>query len=725
MTTPVSSYSNMGGGSPPKAGAAKPPTSRDPRSIVPLKLSKQMQQFFRGFPINSDGVKSVILDTDGLRSTYIFGGFDKILVSESIPSSAVMLHKRTRRLALIVNPRFVKTVMLAKLAERKHRKHPNKPRSQDFMRRRKVDDLTVVLNNTLTQIITQEFSHIWFQHLERVSKHSELMTSLVHVALLSHHMNLDLNLTTFFPAKSKQLFHAAVMFPCWIWNLSKYMTEDSLYDTVVKTKYADTESNKQYIARRCFEALKAHSPMQPKVLVKKFYEFAKAVASYEEKQAQLIERLLEMFPNMDDTPDDCGFFNPPPNQPGKGNPDDDGQPGAGQGGGGEWTSHIQEDPNGEPTAPDEDEVPDGQPTEGDPDDGDEREEPGDDGDGDEQSDPGDEEGEDQDGEGDEDSDEEGDEEEDQDGEAGDDEGDEEEEEEAEPEEQEGKPEVDDNGLPYQIDPNKEPLELGGETYLPTGESGVPPDLDEHMETIMKSIGASGKFTQAMLGDLDEAKLKRETIKAVLKVSTKSLIKYARQKLDLTLKPSPMSRTIIPNRHPVLSDLVLNNALSLGRPPQYKPIRAREDAIRRKKVRLYIDVSGSMQDAWADIVAFAIGLNKHCDLECFQFSTDIVPVTIRELKEGAINTWMGTNVDAIVADIIEHSQICDAFTVMGDRMYGGAASISKVAQPITILDIAYNTTISDAFFKPTDRCSVHFVNLDNDFELLEEGLVERG
>ena len=142
------------------------------------------------------------------------------------------------------------------------------------------------------------------------------------------------------------------------------------------------------------------------------------------------------------------------------------------------------------------------------------------------------------------------------------------------------------------------------------------------------------------------------------------------------------------------------------------------------MRLYIDVSGSMTEAWEDIVAFSIGLNKHCDLEVFQFSTDIKALTIEELRKGVIKTWGGTDVTPIVEDIVEASVICEAFTIMGDRMYGGMDRVPKAAQPITLLDIAYNTNQREAHFRPTDKCAVHFVNLDQDFSLIEEGIVER-
>ena len=748
----------------------------DPRSLVPLKLSPEIKEQLQFFGLEQEEVKEVVLGTSGLRATYIFAGFDKILVSEQVPASAVMLHKRTRRLTLIVNPKFVKTALLAKVSKRKHRQDKSKARSEDFMRlNTELNGSGALLaerNDVLADIVKHEFSHVWFHHLERDTKYSEFMMELVHGALLTLHMKIDLNLTTFFQSNSSALFRAAIMFPSWVLNVvsTRYPKSDELY-TVVTTEYSENLDNATYIAQRCFQALRTRSTLQPKVLARKFCRYAQSVQKYEEGIDKLIERLLEMFQDMDEQEEQHTFFSPPPKkQEGDGQGEGDGEsdgsdaqagsedaePEAGDDAGEQGASTEDQDgdgsegddqPGGDGSGGDGSEDPDAQggvsgsgvpdvpddggdddegsdaPSDGDPDDA----EPGDDGDpdgSDEQPEAGDEEGEDQSGEESEDSKEEGDKDSDQEGDGEEDSEKEPAQEDPEYEVPEKEPQELGEGPPKQIDPKKEELDLDGETYLPLKNGSIPPDFDEQVASILKAAGASGHFVDSMIGDIDEAKLDKETIKAVLKVSHKSLIQYARQKLDLTLKPSPVSTTIVPNRHPIYSDMVLNNSLSLGRPPRYRPIRAREDAIRRKKVRLYIDVSGSMTNAWEDIVAFSIGLNKHCDLEVFQFSTDIQELTIAELKKGVIKTWGGTDVTPIVNDIIEASKVCDAFTIMGDRMYGGLNHVPRVAKPITILDIAYNTRQTEAHFRPTEKCTVHFVNLNDDFSLIEEGIVER-
>lgn len=726
---------------------------KDPRALVPLKLSPELHEKLKNFSLDPNDVKEVVLGTSGLRATYIFGGFDKILVSERVPASAVMLHKRTRRLTLIVNPLFVKTALLAKVCKRKHRKDHTKARSQDFMQKNRdllEDEDNEKLQEVIADIVTHEFSHVWFHHLERGSKHSKFMVDLVHGALLTYHMQLDLNLTMFFPMKSDKLFHAAIMFPRWAYAVvSRYRPDwEDFYNSVVGITYEPKMDDDYYVAHRCFQTLREHSTLPPKPLCRKFFRYVEAVRDYKEGIDKLIERLLEMFPDMDEEEEQFTFFSPPPKKKENQDSQDDGEDQQPDNSAGHEDAPDGQDGSsgtgaqgGQPPGPVQDDelsdLCDPRDVQGDREEGEEEEGGGegpdeeepsglDDGD-DEQPGADDQEGEEGEGDG----DEEGDSEEDpEDGEGADededeDEGEEPPEEDPEYEVPEEEPEEEvDDGEPEQIDPRTEELDLNGETYMPLGSGSIPPDFDEQVADIMKAAGASGNFVHAMMGDIDEAKLRQETVKAVLKVQHKSLIQYAKQAMDLSLKPSPASTTIVPNRHPIFSDLVLNNSLCLGRPPRYRPIHAREDDIRRKKVRLYIDVSGSMTEAWEDIVAFSIGLNKHCDLEVFQFSTDIKELTIAELRQGVIKTWGGTNVTPIVNDIVKASSFCEAFTIMGDRFYGGLDHVPRVAQPITILDIAYNTDQSEAHFRPTEKCAVHYVNLNRDFTLIEEGVVER-
>ena len=232
---------------------------RDPRSMVPLRVHPG----FKKFPITVQLIEDVILGTTGLRATYIFSNFDGIFITRRVPSSTVMVNRRTRRLAVLVNPDFMKRIVVSRATKLKHRSDRSLPRSQDFMTYdsslEDEDSVMKAIDKAIQEVIKHEFSHIWFHHLQRESTQPHFLLNVVHDTLLNYHMKVDLGLTRSCPWMSPNLFINAITFIGWVRQaIGHYGDADDLLE-VIAEGYHETMSDEAYVALRCFKALKAQA----------------------------------------------------------------------------------------------------------------------------------------------------------------------------------------------------------------------------------------------------------------------------------------------------------------------------------------------------------------------------------------------------------------------------------------------------------------------------------
>jgi hypothetical protein len=661
-----------------------PVTDVDPRSIVPLRVHPH----FKYLSVTSKDIEEVILNTDGLRSTYIFCNFDGIHVTRQIPSSVAMVNKRTRRLAVMVNPDFVRKLVIADAIERLPRQNRSVPRSQEFMRYSAGLETRAAIHeatwDVLRRLITHEFSHIWFAHLERDSGDSHFLQNLAHDAMINYHMGLDFRFDWADRYKSDELFINSLCFVRWMVAGSgdKFEYRDSDADHFLKVMdhpNPETLSDRNYVAWRCLHTLydRVAEGTTKTQMIKGMLAYLKAIDGYRDTVSRLIVRLVKLFPELEEHSQSPmhpppGPTRSPPKTPSdlKNDQDDEqqGKPEANPEEQDDLDNNMGYAPVNEPAEGEE------EPQEVPPVDAkDETEKP----------DPG---------------------------------------------EDAPSPEVPDCPPEQlgeiQIDPHTQTVDIDGDTYLPLDDHDIPPDFDQKIPEVVRSCGGSRKFVEAVVKDIEQAKLSKETVKAVLKHATKSLLRQARKALDLNRRPDKVATSIVPSRRPILSDMALNNTLQLNRLPRYRPSTARMEDIKKKKVAIFLDVSGSMMSAWTDIISFCWGLSKEADLIIHQFSTSVEKVTLDEIKDGVVRTRGGTNVSPVVEKIVELSRICDSFVVLGDREYSGYRTVPKVAQPIKLLDINYcqRNTVCDPWFQTTDRCMVHYADLGEDFEVLREGAV---
>lgn len=588
---------------------------RDPRSILPMDVHPT----FRKRQITRAALEKFIMDTNGLRSTYIHANFQELHVTDKVPTAATVMNNKTRRLALLVNPRFVRTLMLSMHCSREHRHNLGIPRRSDFMNLSSVlgDESGVeeVEQEALKLVVTHEFSHVWFQHLDRDSKYSSMLANIVHDSLLNFHMQLDPGFDSWAPMHSDLLFTSSITFPRWfinalLANQSGYRSLSSLptaakdvADSIPKT-YEEHLTDCEYIAWRCAVTLqeRAKKSLSREQLLGRFSKYVYAVRDYSLNSDDLCGMLTEMFDDLEEL--------------------------------GNTALHQHA------------------------------------------------------------------------------------------------------GIPCSTGDNHDDgsISVDGSDFVPMDPSSIPEILQDYIGEALQEAGVGSRVINIMLKDITNVKLSKETIKVLLRASTKSLLKKARKALDLDRKPSSTCSTLVPNRHPVISDLVRDNNLTLNREPRYKLTLPQTGSTTLRKVTLFVDTSGSMSEVWSDVVGFATALSRDCELELYQFSDGVHQVSMAEVKKGVIRSSGGTNLTPVVEKMEELSRTTDAFVVLGDREYAGRRRVKTVAQPIRLLDIGYlyqetgdrpvKTKYAKPWFRATSKCAVQHIELSRSFNVLAEGTVEQ-
>lgn len=72
----------------------------------------------------------------------------------------------------------------------------------------------------------------------------------------------------------------------------------------------------------------------------------------------------------------------------------------------------------------------------------------------------------------------------------------------------------------------------------------------------------------------------------------------------------------------------------------------------KRATIYLDVSGSITDKVPVLYGIVKNLSLYATLKIFLFSNKVVPITIKEIKEGRIRTTYGTDFDCVAESIFQ-------------------------------------------------------------------------
>lgn len=72
----------------------------------------------------------------------------------------------------------------------------------------------------------------------------------------------------------------------------------------------------------------------------------------------------------------------------------------------------------------------------------------------------------------------------------------------------------------------------------------------------------------------------------------------------------------------------------------------------RRAAIYLDVSGSISHKVPILYGIVKNLSLYATLKIFLFSNKVVPITIKEIKEGRIRTTYGTDFDCIAKSIFQ-------------------------------------------------------------------------
>lgn len=527
-----------------------------------------------------------------MATTYVYGRFEKILVTREVPTAATMVNSKTGRVSMAVNPDFVKKCMLSMACSRRHRNYGDtQSRRKEFGINESLSTEDFVSANkreALSAILLHEFGHIFFGHLENVDDSlNHFLSNMVQDALLNYHLGVRLNLNTFNRMSNRDIVITALTDVSWAEATADmirgyyYRRRFKTPEDLVKLKYDPQMDDEDYTIWRLFNAMLVHTGKGVgKVGLAKFLQkYVTGVTNYTLTHAELVNMVRETFPFLD-------------------------------------MGNVH------------------------------------------------------------------------------------------------------NKFCLKVEGNS--VWINGEEYRPATKGDLPPIINDILEDVLKAAGVGGEVTEKIMEEIQDVRLKRATVKSLMRHSTKTLLGTTKKALGLHIKRDKRARTIIPNNRPVHGDLLLYSSLMLEREPRYYPLTAkREYSQENKRVYLFTDVSGSMMGVWPNILSFCRSLSKECDLRLYQFSTEVHEITYAELKEGKLKTTGGTDVTPVVEKIRELSQVSDAFIVIGDRYYSGLKYVKRPAKPLRLLDVAYNNGNNvPGWFKSNAMCQVTSVWLDDYFEVHE-------
>jgi hypothetical protein len=279
---------------------------KDPFSLVPVKLPPKR---FKELAVTVSDIRKAIFSEQSMATTYVYGRFEKIVVSREVPTAATMANKRTGRISMFLNPDFVKRCIVSKSCSRQYRKFRGvKPRSvefgcnNDFIEKEMLLDR--VKQEAVKEIMKHEFGHVFFGHIEGDPDEEHFFLNLVQDALLNYHLSVDLGLVDFERMGTEHLLINSLTDIRWAEPL---ITIDRGYyrdcpDYPIKDvkdwKCTPVMGYEKYAIWRAYNTLKEHTGkgIGDKALCEFIENYVEGVVNYSKNYKELIEMARSTFP---------------------------------------------------------------------------------------------------------------------------------------------------------------------------------------------------------------------------------------------------------------------------------------------------------------------------------------------------------------------------------------------------------------------------------------------
>jgi hypothetical protein len=160
------------------------------------------------------------------------------------------------------------------------------------------------------------------------------------------------------------------------------------------------------------------------------------------------------------------------------------------------------------------------------------------------------------------------------------------------------------------------------------------------EEVDKVAGGPGKLTNQIMKVI---KTKNKQLESALDAA---LIDNVKAKIVAGVGVLPRaSRSVVLSSSITRSDLI---KLSAGYYPVFFGRKISD--VKKVRVNVYIDVSYSCSNYIPWMYGCILDLTRIADVNCFLFSTSVIPISLKEIEKGTVSTYGGTSFDCIV----EHS-----------------------------------------------------------------------
>ncbi len=225
-------------------------------------------------------------------------------------------------------------------------------------------------------------------------------------------------------------------------------------------------------------------------------------------------------------------------------------------------------------------------------------------------------------------------------------------------------------------------------YIPITDMSIddiPPQFQKLLEnTILPNIGLGGNMLDRMLGEIKKVTLQNQLLKTLSAYAEKDPARFITKTLK-DLKLNKVDPTYRPTKHPIAKQMALANSLSRSAPAQFYPKHTVQELKSMNKLRMYLDVSGSYWHMSEKVMAMIRALEAEFEMDVWQFSTEVHPITKEDIINNKTKTTGGTDGNCILDHMRKSCDKVANFIVLGDRWYGDIAN-PDFPVPITVLDI---------------------------------------
>lgn len=116
-------------------------------------------------------------------------------------------------------------------------------------------------------------------------------------------------------------------------------------------------------------------------------------------------------------------------------------------------------------------------------------------------------------------------------------------------------------------------------------------------------------------------------------------------------------------------------------------------VQKHEVVMYLDVSGSIGIKELGEAVSIISQFKFAPSEIFQFSTEIQPVSLEELKEGIVKTTGGTDFQCVLGHIQKNNH--ERAIVFSDG-YGSLSQVKTPPRHLKVFEVGYGSSRANLF-----------------------------